>query len=176
MKLPMLALPQCKKTLTSACLFIFAIFISTFFIHEVHAQSASVAPYNLSKAPSAMKGLNIPDFLAFVTNNKEKTPLSAMVKGFFPAEISCAFDLKEPYFTKYASKIASYARLLESQGFKFSAGWEGYYHFDKKWKGYYAMVTVGSYDYDTRGIQISITLTKDKYSFPTHHNASPYAE
>ncbi len=151
--------------------------VSFAFIYEAQAQKEPVAPYNLSKAPKEMKGLSIPDFLAFVTNNKEKTPLSAVkAKGFFPSEISYQFDLNEPYFEKYESKITAYARLLESQGFKFNAGWEGYYHFDKKWQGYYVMVTIGSYAYDTSGIIVGITLTKDRYAFPPHHNVSPYAQ
>ncbi len=139
------------------------------------AKISPITPYNLSKAPKQMQGLSIPDFLAFVTDNKETTPLSAVAsQKFFSGETSYQFDLQEPYFTKYHGKVADYARLLESQGFVFTAGWEGYYHFDKKWQGKYVMVTVGTYGYNTNGIMVSITLTKERYSFPSHHTASPY--
>ncbi len=159
------------------CIPFLALCISFIALQEAQAQKKAVAPYNLSKAPQEMHGLSIPDFLAFATDNKEKTPLSAVKKqGFFSGEISYEFDLQEPYFTKYHGKVADYARLLESQGFVFNAGWEGYYHFDKVWQGKYVMVTVGTYGYDTSGIMVSITLTKERYSFPPHHTISPYAQ
>ncbi len=127
--------------------------------------------YDLSYAHELMNGLEIPDFLAFASDNQERTSLedaNEVYEGFFSSEFAYGFDLGEPYFQNYQHKVSEYASFLETQGFVLISDWEGYYHFEKQWNGFYVWLAVGAYSYETNGIGISFELQLEPWILPEH--------
>ncbi len=129
--------------------------------------NSNIIMYDFSKAPKEFQDLKIPDFLAFVTENKELSSENFFGTSFYPAEISFAFLYMGEY-AKYATKEAEYLKLLEQNGFEYRTAWEGYTHYQKQWNNYYVLVTTGIsyYEDDKESFLISIALTKEEISFP----------
>ncbi len=165
-----------KKSFGILCFIVIVVsFLFVNFVPMAQAEKPSkIVSYDLSKAPKILQDLKIPDFLAYATNNKEKTPINTMFDGYVPSDSSCGFDLGDVYFQNYHNKVGEYIRFLETQGFKYNAGWEGFIHLEKMWKNHYVLVSVGSYAYETNGISVSIHLSNEQVKFPSHHTDTWY--
>ncbi len=146
-------------------IFIFILFSSTF--ANAQNYNTNTEMYIFTNTPKAFEGLQIPDFLAFATENKEMSTEKFIGPSFYPDSISVGFAYSEDY-AKYASKEAEYLKLLEQAGFEYRTAWEGYTHYQKQWNGYYVLVTSGIsyYEDDKESFLISISLTEEPRSFP----------
>ncbi len=133
-----------------------------------YLQTATPIPYDLSFAPSQLHGLEVPDFIAFATDNAAISPVeSRLLNGSFTtADLACEFNLGEHYYYAYSYLIPDYIQFLQSYGFTHRVTWEGYAHLEKYWNGYYVELIVGDYFYDTGGISVSINLHTEPIVYP----------
>ncbi len=127
----------------------------------------SIVMYDFSEAPLEFKDLNVPDFLAFATANKEITSQNFIYSGFYPGEISIGFSYEGKY-AQYAKQEAEYLKLLESEGFHQRAAWEGFTHYQKQWSNFYVLVTTGIsyFGNDEERFIVDVVLTKEPINFP----------